>query len=38
MFGRRDVDWRFRVDGASGELWRLGSLSRPRGACQVFRV
>jgi hypothetical protein len=30
MFGRRDVRWRFRVTGESGELWQLGSLSRPR--------
>ncbi|HKE63491.1 MAG TPA: HNH endonuclease signature motif containing protein, partial [Micromonosporaceae bacterium] len=30
MIGRHDVQWRFRVDGADGELHRIGVLPRPR--------
>jgi hypothetical protein len=30
MLGRRDIAWRFRVDGTAGELRALGVLPRPR--------
>jgi len=35
MVDRRDVAWRFRVDGADGRLHQLGALPRPR-HCEDF--
>ena len=35
MFGRRDIQWRFRVE--SGQLWRLGTFPPPRNLDDVAR-